>query len=176
LTKSLSCNVAVVNKVTVLFRISSLSELISIKIERALLWQVQCHKHQEGNFKSSRKILRNWQHRKSRIPCFHPNGPVMRSDALQCLEDSDKFNVASVWTSKQYIQTLFSVQEDSSFSLQTRIGKHSLQPSERGFNIETCEVHYGKAVVQFTVWMLYASVRTPPREIQNSSDLGFLSL
>jgi len=37
LTKSLSCNVGVVNRVTVLFRISSLLEFISLKMERALL-------------------------------------------------------------------------------------------------------------------------------------------
>jgi hypothetical protein len=55
----------------------------------------------------------------------------MRPDALQCLEDSDKLSVASVQTSGQHVQTLFNVREESSFPLQTRIGKDSLQPSGR---------------------------------------------
>jgi hypothetical protein len=38
-------------------------------------------------------------------------------------------------------------------------------PSGCGLNMETCETHYGKAVAQFTVQMLLASIRTPPREI-----------
>jgi hypothetical protein len=50
------------------------------------------------------------------------------------------------------------------------------KPFERGLNMETREVRYGKAVEQFTVWTLYDSVRTPPREIQISGDLGFISL
>jgi hypothetical protein len=34
-----------------------------------------------------------------------------------------------------------------------------------GLNKKTCEVCYGKAIAQFTVWMLYAFVQAPPREI-----------
>jgi hypothetical protein len=59
-------------------------------------------------------------------------------------------------------------EKDSSFPLHTRIEKDSLQPSERGLNMETREVRYGKAVAQFTVWTLYATldaVWMPPREI-----------
>jgi hypothetical protein len=49
-------------------------------------------------------------------------------------------------------------------------------PSGRGLNMEMREVRYGKVVAQFTVHTLYASIRTPPREIRISGDLGFLSL
>jgi hypothetical protein len=49
-------------------------------------------------------------------------------------------------------------------------------PSERCFNMETREVHYGKAVAQFTVRMLYASIQTRPREISDRLVLGLLSL
>jgi hypothetical protein len=38
------------------------------------------------------------------------------------------------------------------------------------------EAHYGKAVAQFTIRMLYAFIQMPPRDIQISGDLGFLSL
>jgi len=34
---------------------------------------------------------------KIRILCFHPDGPVMRTDAHQCREASEQFQVASVW-------------------------------------------------------------------------------
>jgi hypothetical protein len=90
-------------------------------MERALLCQIQCHMHQEGNFRSSRKILCSSQLSKSRIPYFRPDGLVMRLDTLQCLEDSDKLSVASVLMSGQHVRTLFSVREGSSFPLQTRI-------------------------------------------------------
>jgi hypothetical protein len=43
-------------------------------------------------------------------------------------------------------------------------------------NMETHEARYGKAVAQFTIWTLYNSIRTQPREIQISGDLGILSL
>jgi hypothetical protein len=45
-----------------------------------------------------------------------------------------------------------------------------------GFNMDIREARYGKVVAQFTIQTLYASVLTPTREIQISSDLGFLSL
>jgi len=115
-TKSLLCNVAIINRVTVLFRISSLSEFIFLKIERVLLWQVQYHKHQEGNFRSFGKILCSWQLNKSRIPCFRMDGPGMHPDDLQCLKYSDKFSIAFVQTSGQHVRTLFSVRERFQFS------------------------------------------------------------
>jgi hypothetical protein len=59
----------------------------------------------------------------------------MHLDTLQCLEDSDKLNVASVRMSGQHVQSLFSVQEDSSFPLQTQIRKDSLQPSRRDLDM-----------------------------------------
>jgi hypothetical protein len=45
-----------------------------------------------------------------------------------------------------------------------------------GLNMKMHEARYEKAVAQFTVWTFYDSVRTPPREIQISGDLGFLNL
>jgi hypothetical protein len=136
-------------------------------MERALLWQDQCHRHQKGNFKSSRKILRSWQLSKSRIHFFGPGGPVMSPDA----------------------RTLFKIWEKSSYPLQTRIGKDSLQqsrwcfrpydratPSGRDLNMDMHEACYGKAVAQFTIRTLYESVRTPPKEIRINGDLGFLCL
>jgi hypothetical protein len=68
---------------------------------------------------------------KSRIPCFRPDGPIIHPDVLQCLEDSDKLSVASIRTSGQHFRALYKVRDDSSFPLQTRIGKDSLQPSGR---------------------------------------------
>jgi hypothetical protein len=50
----------------------------------------------------------------------------------------------------------------------------SLHPSGHGLNKETLEARYGKAVAQFTVLMLYASVWTQPREIWINVDLGLL--
>jgi hypothetical protein len=49
-------------------------------------------------------------------------------------------------------------------------------PSGRGLNMETREARYGKTVAKFTVWTLYASVRTPPRKIRISGDLDLLNL
>jgi len=42
---------------------SNYLEFIYLKIEGALLWQVQCHKHKECYFRSSRKILCRFQPR-----------------------------------------------------------------------------------------------------------------
>jgi hypothetical protein len=42
-------------------------------------------------------------------------------------------------------------------------------PSECGLNMETREARYGKPIAQKTVWMLYASVQTPPRESEIDS-------
>jgi hypothetical protein len=42
--------------------------------------------------------------------------------------------------------------------------------------MEMREAHYGKAVAQFTIWTLFASIQTPPREIRINGDLGLLSL
>jgi hypothetical protein len=63
------------------------------------------------------------QTQKSRICCFCPDGSVMRPDAHPCREASKQFQVASVQTSWQHVRMLFRVREDSSFSLQTWIGK-----------------------------------------------------
>jgi hypothetical protein len=49
-------------------------------------------------------------------------------------------------------------------------------PSRCGLKMETCEARYGKTVAQFTVRTLYAFVRTLPRGILISGDLGLLSL
>lgn len=89
-------------------------------------------KSQTWNFKSSKKIMCSWQLRKNRIFYFHPDNPVMRSDTLPCLEDSNKLSVASIRMSGQHVQTLFKVWEDSNFSLQSRIEKTAcIRPNNR---------------------------------------------
>jgi hypothetical protein len=79
------------------------------------------------------------------------------------------------------VRTLFSVREESRFPLQTRTGKTTCNhPDTRetlsghGLNKEMREVRYGKVVAQFTVLTLSTSVRTPPREIWNTVNLGLL--
>jgi hypothetical protein len=47
-------------------------------------------------------------------------------------------------------------------------------PSKRGLNKKMREAHYGKAIEQFPIRTLYASVQTPPRENWISVDLGLL--
>jgi len=142
-------------------------------MERALLWQVQCHKHQEGNFRSSKKIMHSWQLSKSRIPCFRPDDTVIASgrppvsrrfwqvqrcicldvrathpDTLQCSRRIKFFFTDTDW--------------ERQLAIVRTLGQHRLG---RGLNMETREARYGKEVVQFTVRTLYDSVWTLPREI-----------
>jgi hypothetical protein len=56
-------------------------------------------------------------------PLFPSGWPSDASGRHQCRETSEQFQVAPVRTSWQHVQMLFRVQEDSSFPLQTRIGK-----------------------------------------------------
>jgi hypothetical protein len=49
-------------------------------------------------------------------------------------------------------------------------------PFRRRLNMETRGGRYGKPIAQKTVRMLYASVRTPLREIRDIHVLGLLSL
>jgi hypothetical protein len=123
------------------------------------------------------------QLKKGRILCFHPHGPMMRPDAHLCREAFEQFQVASVRTSWQHVQTLFRVRKYSSFPLQTRIGKTvCIRPddratsSEHGLNMETLEARYEKVVAQLTIWTLYASVGMRPRIIRDKLFLGLLSL
>jgi len=68
----------------------------------------------------------------SRILCFRLGDPMMRPDAHQCLEASEQLQVASIRTSWEHIWTLFRLQKDSSFPLQTRIGKTTcIRPDDR---------------------------------------------
>jgi len=99
-------------------------------LERALLWQVQCHKHQEGYFRSSRKILCRFQLRKvgSLFPSRRPSKASRRLSVSNIRPDDvaipfgrpsmsrrfELFKLASVRTSQQHVQTLFRVREDSS--------------------------------------------------------------
>jgi hypothetical protein len=48
---------------------------------------------------------------------------MMRPNAHQCREASEQLQVPFVRTSWQHVRMLFRVREDSSFPLQTRIGK-----------------------------------------------------
>jgi hypothetical protein len=171
LTKSLSCNVAVLTRIPYYF--SKYSEIISLIWKGPYYDKFQFHKLHEGIF----KVLGRF--------CEVSNSAKVRSLVLvwtvqwsvripSCVE---KILIAQVCIHPDVRATpssRFSVQEESKFPLQTHIGKDSLQPSGRGLNKETREARYGKAVAQFTVQMPSAYVRTPPKEIQISVDLGIL--
>jgi hypothetical protein len=85
---------------------------------------------------------------KSRILCFCP-------DAHQCREASEQFQVASIWTSWQHIQTLFRVREDSCFPLQTQIGKTACTRSENRQN------HPDEILDKEIAYIQSATIRTP---------------
>jgi hypothetical protein len=98
-------------------------------------------------FQSSLKILQSFELNKKLDPLFSSRRSMKRPDALLSLEDSNKLRVASVRTSRQDVRTLFIVREESSFPLQTRIGKDSYNRLDaratsfgRGLNMETREV------------------------------------
>jgi hypothetical protein len=127
-------------------------------------------------FQSSRKILQSFQLSKSRIPCSHLDSPVKHLDALLCLEDSVSLSLHPSGRSLVF-------KKNPNFLCRHGSGKTACNhldaratPSRRGLNMETCEARYGKAVGQFTVWKLFASVHMPPRENRISDDLGLLSL
>jgi hypothetical protein len=98
-------------------------------MERALLWQVQCHKHKEGYFRSFRKILCRFKLRKveSLFPSGRPSKASWRSSVSNIYSDDvaipsgcpsvskrfKLFKLASVRMSQQHVRTLFRVQEDS---------------------------------------------------------------
>jgi hypothetical protein len=96
LTKSLLCNVDVINRDVVYSRIFKV--------------------FQKRYFKCSKKILYRFQLREVRS-MFQSGRPCHASRRFE------QFKVASVQTSMQYVQTLFRVREDSNFPLQTRSGK-----------------------------------------------------
>jgi hypothetical protein len=56
LTKSLLCNVAVLNNDAILFRISTLLEFISLRWKKPYYDKAQCHKLQEGYFRDPRRF------------------------------------------------------------------------------------------------------------------------
>jgi hypothetical protein len=126
-------------------------------------------------FQSFRKILRSFQLSKSRIPCSHLNGLVKHLGALLSREDSNKLSVASVRTSGNTSRSSSVFKKNPNFICRHRSRKIACNrldsraiSSKCGLNIETHEVRYGKAVAQFTVWTLFASVWMLPREIRIS--------
>jgi hypothetical protein len=154
------------NKDIILFQILQLFRDYFSNMERVLLWKVSVLLASRRQFQSSRKILWSFQLSKSQIPCSRPNGPMNLLDALLCREDSD----SSVCILLDIRATPFgrsSVFEKNPESFSNTNWEDSLQPSRRSLNKETREACYVKAVSQFTVRTLYASVRMPPRETKS---------
>jgi hypothetical protein len=204
LTKSLSCNVAVIIRDVVYFRVfKSISEK---------LFQV---------FKEdSVQILTQ----RSRILCFRLDGPVMCPDAYQCREAlnssrlhpsrchgntsgrSSEFEkilallcrhglgrqLAPVQTQRSLIRKLHAYILHPSGRQGNTVWTRSLlwnylqiecnRPNSRatpfghGLNMEIREVRYEKQVAQLTVQTLNASILMPLREIKDRLNLGLLSL
>jgi hypothetical protein len=102
LTKSLSCNLAIIIRDDVYFKVF---KRISEKL-------FQVFKEDSVQIPTQR----------SRILSFHPDGPAMRLDTHQWRE-AKQFKVASVRTLWQHVRMLFIVQEDSSFPSQTQSEK-----------------------------------------------------
>jgi hypothetical protein len=118
------------------------------------------------------KDLAKFLTQQSWIPYSCPDNPVKHSDTLLCLEDSD--SAAYIRLDVRAIPSGCSsvFKKNPEFLCRHRSGKTACtRPDSRatspghGLNKETREARYGKAVAQFTVWMLFASVLTPPREI-----------
>lgn len=140
LTKSLSCNVAVVNRVTTLFKISR--SLVSV---RTALSCVQIPFSVQKILTSS--ALHLSEHQGNTSGC---SSVFVKIPAFLCRHGSGKTACNRL--------------------------KAKATPSGRGLNMDMHEARYGKAVTQFTVQMLYASIWMLAREIRISGDLGFLSL
>jgi hypothetical protein len=179
LTKSLLCNVVVIIRDVVFFRIfKNISEK---------LFQV---------FKEDYVHIST---QKSRIPCFRPDGQVMPLDALQC-QEAEKFKVGRHGNTSRCFSEFEKI---LAFLHRHEVGRQLAPVQTPGqnrpnaeildkeimcnymqtkcnrlnaasLNMETHESCYGKSVAQKTVRMLNASVQTPPRE--NRLDLGLLSL
>jgi hypothetical protein len=122
-TKSLSCIVAALIGMPYISESSKYLEFISLIRKKTILWQASVSQASRRLFQCSMKILCRFQTSRSQILSFHPDGLGMRPDAHKCQEAFEQLQVASIWTSWQHVQTLFKVQEDSSFPLQTWIVK-----------------------------------------------------
>jgi ribosome biogenesis protein Tsr3 len=92
LTKSLSCNVAVLIRNAVFFRVFITEKCFKMFKEDSVQIPTQ----------------------RSQILKFLPDGQVMLSDAHQS-QEAEQFKVASVQTSWQHVHMYFKVREDSSF-------------------------------------------------------------
>jgi hypothetical protein len=84
LTKSLLCNVVVLTRMPYYSESSKYLEFMSLIRKKPYYDKFQCHKFQEGYFRSSRKILCRFQFSKSRILCFRPDDLVKLPDSHQC--------------------------------------------------------------------------------------------
>jgi hypothetical protein len=100
LTKSLLCNVAIIIKDAVYFRVFITEKCFKMFKEDSVQIPTQ----------------------RSRIPRFRPDGLVLRRDAHKCRE-AKQFKNASVQTSWQHIRTHFRDREDSAFLHRHRVGR-----------------------------------------------------
>jgi hypothetical protein len=123
LIKSLLHNVAIVNRITVLFRIFSFQSLFLQGWKELDYDKFSVTSIKKAISEVQRRFCAVDNSEKVKSLVFRPDGPVMVPDTLLCLKDSDKLNVASFWMSRQHVRTLFRVRKDFSFPLQTRIGK-----------------------------------------------------
>jgi len=147
-------------------------------MERALLWQVQCHKHQEGYFRSSRKILCRFQFRavgsqdsirtalsrvRTLISQQHPSG--WRGNTIRTPISVEKLQIVQGCIRPDIMAT----RPDASLYYENCVQQKCnclnarATPSGRGLIQERISTLYGKPVAQFTVRMASACVWTPPR-------------
>jgi hypothetical protein len=178
LTKSLSCNVAILTGIPYYFRSLQIFRVYFSNMEMALLWQDSASQVSRRQFQSSRKILRSFQLSKSQIPCSCLDGPMKCPDTLLCREDSDSSACISldIRATPSGRSSVFKKNPD--FLCRHGSGKTTFNHPDARSTLSrrdlNKEARYGKAVMQFTVRTLYASVWTPPRENRISVDLGLL--
>jgi hypothetical protein len=159
-------------------------------MERALIWQISVSQASWRQFQSSRKILRisNSAKVESLVPVWIVQWSVRTPSCVEKILTAQR---ASVRTSGQYvldalhcsrrIQISFAdTDRERQLATVRTLGQHHpdarATPSGCNLNMKTHEARYGKAVAQFTVRTLYASIQMTPREIRISGDLGLLSL
>jgi hypothetical protein len=148
-----------------------------------LLWQVSVSQASRRQFQSSRKILQSFQLSKSRISC----SPLTVQWSIRTPSYVEKILTSSacIHLDDRATSSGHSLVFEKNPDLLCRHGSGKTAcnrpyaratPSGRGLNKETREARYRKAIAQFTVQTLYASVRMPPREILISGNFCLLRL
>jgi hypothetical protein len=156
---------AVLTGIPYYFRSLHIFRVYFSNIKRALLWQVSVSQVSRRQFHSSRKILQSFQLSKSRIPCSRPDGPVKRLDVLLCREDSNSsacirpdLRATPSGRSSVFKKNPKFLYRHGSKKTACNCPDARATSSGSDLNEETHEARYGKAVAQFTIRMLYASI------------------